>query len=179
MSATASHARVGSTPARVSSQLQTLGGLSSALSFKNTSQALNIYYSPPRWDVPRPSRASAPRVFSQTLEKPAEISLTCHKLTTFICLASLISMNSHSASALPGFAFSFFFQNAQFFFVWAQQNTSGTFFFSSADQPTWHFPEKKVNSFHRAVSKNSSLFISCCSTYFFNDKKKIKQNESK
>lgn len=153
---------------RVSPQMQTGGGLSSALSFKNTSQALNIYYLPPslRCGAAQPSEHAAccsPRP-PKMLENPAEISPRGHKLQGLSgCCESLISMNSRpfqtfcSASAGP-----FGKKNKAWFFC---LSAAECVFYSpclplhpttTAVKPTWHFQEKTSTQFKNAVHHN------CC-----------------
>lgn len=138
----------------VNPQLQTWGGLSSALSFKNTSQALNIYYLPPslRCGATQSSRRAACFVFflpkvakmQQRFHRRATnwqgLSGCCDRLTAWFhwCHGCF----KHSASARPK-------KKKPGYFVWALLNTFCSLFFppTTAVKPTWHFPEKRSNHF--------------------------------
>lgn len=173
----------------VNPQLQTWGGLSSALSFKNTSQALNIYYLPPslRCGATQSSRRAACFVFflpkvakmQQRFHRRATnwqgLSGCCDRLTAWFhwCHGCF----KHSASARPKKkSLVILFERCWIPFA--------PFFFppTTAVKPTWHFPEKRSNHFkeqfritHCSLSivalflakKNIYLYISYIQICFF------------
>lgn len=165
----------------VSPQLQTRGGLSSALSFKNPSQTLNIYYlSPALRCGATQSSECVPCffffVFLKYAENPAEISPTSHKLTRFIWLLrppdGLISVNSR---LFETFCWTELKKNTKN----KKERQSLAILFEScwiyfAPPPPTHSPlwpqqlanltfsREKVKSFQRAVSESLLLFINWC-----------------
>lgn len=153
----------------VSPQLQTWGGLSSALSFKNTSQALNIYYLPPllRCGAAQPSERTAwffwGGVFPQRCWKSSR-DFTDGPQTDKVYLAAVTARPSdlNEPAAVSNIPLRLdrldkknTKQNKPGYFVWVLLNNFFLFFAppTTAAKPTWHFPEKRSNYFKEQLRR--------------------------